>query len=36
LELAACKAIVRRNQGRIHAKTTAGGGLLIDMEFPPA
>jgi signal transduction histidine kinase len=36
LELAACKAIVRRNQGRIHAKTTAGGGLLIDMEFPLA
>jgi signal transduction histidine kinase len=36
LELAACKAIVRRNQGRIHAKTTAGGGLQIDMEFPPA
>jgi signal transduction histidine kinase len=36
LELAACKAIVRRSQGRIHAKSTAGGGLLIDMEFPPA
>jgi C4-dicarboxylate-specific signal transduction histidine kinase len=36
LELAACKALARRYQGRIQATHTAGGGLLIDADFPKA
>jgi C4-dicarboxylate-specific signal transduction histidine kinase len=36
LELAACKALVRRNQGRIHAKPAPAGGVTIGMEFPLA
>jgi C4-dicarboxylate-specific signal transduction histidine kinase len=36
LELTACKAIVRRNQGRIRAQALEGGGLLIEATFPLA
>ena len=36
LELAACKALARRYQGRIQATHTADGGLLIEADFPQA
>src|SRR5262249_37953129 len=36
LELTACKAIVRRNQGRIRAHASERGGLIIEAMFPRA
>jgi C4-dicarboxylate-specific signal transduction histidine kinase len=36
LDLAACKALVRRHQGRIHARSIEPVGVIIDAEFPPA
>ena len=34
LELAACKAMVRRAQGRVAARPRENGGLIIEVEFP--
>jgi signal transduction histidine kinase len=36
LELAACKALVRRHQGRIHARAGDAGGIIVEAEFPLA
>jgi signal transduction histidine kinase len=34
LELAACRSIVRRLNGRIHAENRPGGGLVLVVELP--
>jgi signal transduction histidine kinase len=34
LELAACKSLVRRLQGRIHGETRGNGGMAIVVELP--
>jgi C4-dicarboxylate-specific signal transduction histidine kinase len=36
LELAACKSLVRRLQGRIAAENNSAGGVTIIAELPPA
>jgi signal transduction histidine kinase len=36
LELAACKALVRRLQGKLHCENRAGGGVTITVELPAA
>jgi signal transduction histidine kinase len=36
LELAACRSIVRRLQGRIEARPRSGGGLLVVVSLPAA
>jgi C4-dicarboxylate-specific signal transduction histidine kinase len=36
LELGACKALVRRYEGRIQSKAADAGGLMIEAEFPLA